>query len=110
MSKEEIQALVTESPLTQQMNQSIVSIGNQNTKKSKEMSKKVTQTFLRKSQTMAYQEHKIVGKHPSARDGHSLTKLSEDYFLVFGGDRHMMQYNDIFILDTQQLLEHLDLQ
>ena len=33
-----------------------------------------------------------------ARDGHSAVVL-DDNFIVFGGDRHHMPFNDLFILD-----------
>ena len=49
---------------------------------------------------MNYQLTRIVGKRPSARDGHSFTSINENLFVVFGGDRHMMQYNDIYIFDA----------
>lgn len=40
------------------------------------------------------------GSRPSARDGHT-SELCGDYFFVFGGDRHQMPFNDLFVLDLK---------
>lgn len=99
LTKEEYQSYISPSPICEEMTQSINTIGNQNSKKSREISKMIDMTFLERCQTLDYQEHRIVGKRPSARDGHSFTQIAPDRFLVFGGDRHMMQYNDTFVFD-----------
>lgn len=40
----------------------------------------------------------VVSAQPSARDGHS-AQISEDGLLfVFGGDRHLMPFNDLYIM------------
>ena len=44
---------------------------------------------------------KIKGKRPAARDGHSGLLYGGKYFVVFGGDRHHMPFNDTFILDVK---------
>ena len=44
---------------------------------------------------------KIKGKRPAARDGHSGLLYGGRYFVVFGGDRHHMPFNDTFILDVK---------
>lgn len=38
------------------------------------------------------------GNRPAPRDGHSGI-LYDNYFMVFGGDRHHMPFNDLFALD-----------
>ena len=38
------------------------------------------------------------GNRPAPRDGHSAV-LYNNYFMVFGGDRHHMPFNDLFALD-----------
>lgn len=43
---------------------------------------------------------KIKGKRPAARDGHTGI-VNGDLFIVFGGDRHHMPFNDTFILDLK---------
>ncbi len=43
---------------------------------------------------------KIKGKRPAARDGHTGIVFGK-YFLVFGGDRHHMPFNDTFLLDVK---------
>lgn len=44
---------------------------------------------------------KINGKRPPARDGHTGI-VYENYFIVFGGDRHHMPFNDTFYLDLKK--------
>ena len=39
------------------------------------------------------------GNRPAPRDGHS-GLMFNNYFMVFGGDRHHMPFNDIFALDV----------
>jgi len=40
------------------------------------------------------------GKRPAARDGHTGVMFGK-YFIVFGGDRHHMPFNDTFALDLK---------
>lgn len=40
------------------------------------------------------------GRRPAARDGHTAV-LHGDRFVVFGGDRHHMPFNDLFLLDVE---------
>lgn len=44
---------------------------------------------------------KTRGKRPAARDGHTGIVFG-NYFIVFGGDRHHMPFNDTFILDLKR--------
>jgi len=44
---------------------------------------------------------KIQGKRPAPRDGHS-SIVYGDYFVIFGGDRHHMPFNDMFMLDLRK--------
>ncbi len=44
---------------------------------------------------------KTRGKRPAARDGHTGIVFG-NYFIVFGGDRHHMPFNDTFILDLKK--------
>ena len=44
------------------------------------------------------------GKRPAARDGHTGITFG-NYFIVFGGDRHHMPFNDTFILDVRSELQ-----
>jgi len=43
----------------------------------------------------------VKGKRPAARDGHSAVIVNEQWFMVFGGDRHHMPFNDLFALDLE---------
>eukprot|EP00347_Sterkiella_histriomuscorum_P011091 403373787 len=44
---------------------------------------------------------KVQGKRPAPRDGHSAI-IYGDYCIIFGGDRHHMPFNDIFMLDLRK--------
>ena len=44
----------------------------------------------------------VVPVSPSARDGHSCEVSSDGALLVFGGDRHLMPFNDLYMM---QLME-----
>ena len=41
------------------------------------------------------------GKRPTARDGHTGIVYG-DYYIVFGGDRHHMPFNDLSYLDLKK--------
>lgn len=41
-----------------------------------------------------------VGRRPAARDGHT-GAVWNNFFVVFGGDRHHMPFNDLFMLDLE---------
>ena len=45
------------------------------------------------------------GKRPMARDGHT-GLIFGDSFVVFGGDRHHMPFNDAFLLDLKADFAH----
>lgn len=40
------------------------------------------------------------GKRPAPRDGHTGIVYG-NYFIVFGGDRHHMPFNDFYVLDIK---------
>lgn len=44
---------------------------------------------------------KVAGKRPAPRDGHSCV-IFGDYCVIFGGDRHHMPFNDMFMLDLRK--------
>lgn len=47
--------------------------------------------------------NRMVGRRPCARDGHS-SVLCENYCFIFGGDRHLMSYNDLFAVDLDKFI------
>jgi hypothetical protein len=47
----------------------------------------------------------VVPACPSARDGHSANMTHDGRLFIFGGDRHQMPFNDLFMIDTNRLLE-----
>ena len=64
-----------------------------------------TQTLLNMSIGTSNQQPKVkvlVEKQPAGRDGHS-SFLFGDKWIVFGGDRHHMPYNDTYVLDLKKL-------
>ena len=40
----------------------------------------------------------IRGAKPTARDGHIGTVDSKGFMYVFGGDRHLMPFNDLYMI------------
>ena len=44
--------------------------------------------------------NKISGKKPCARDGHSAV-IHKGHIIIFGGDRHRMSFNDMFIFNLE---------
>ena len=43
---------------------------------------------------------KINQVNPQARDGHACI-IYQDKMVIFGGDRHHMPFNDLFLIDLQ---------
>ena len=39
---------------------------------------------------------------PKSRAGHTAIIFGGDYLIVFGGDRHHMPFNDLFLLDLRK--------
>lgn len=44
----------------------------------------------------------VVPVSPSARDGHSAEVSADGALLVFGGDRHLMPFNDLYLMQLQE--------
>ena len=40
----------------------------------------------------------IKGSKPTPRDGHTASVCSNGYMYVFGGDRHHMPFNDLYMI------------
>jgi len=40
----------------------------------------------------------VAGIQPAARDGHSTEISSDGLMFVFGGDRHHMPFNDLYLM------------
>lgn len=43
----------------------------------------------------------VRGIQPAARDGHSTEISSDGLMFVFGGDRHLMPFNDLFLMKCE---------
>lgn len=43
----------------------------------------------------------ITDRKPTARDGHCAVKDSHGFMYVFGGDRHLMPFNDLYMIKLQ---------
>lgn len=52
---------------------------------------------------LSMQAQRMQGKRPIARDGHTGI-IFNNTFIVFGGDRHHMSFNDLFMLDLKREL------
>jgi len=48
----------------------------------------------------------IEGKQPPGRDGHSSFQVN-NYWVIFGGDRHHMPFNDTYVLDLEKVVSTL---
>ena len=44
---------------------------------------------------MPLRNHSMLGRRPCARDGH-IAFMWKDKLFIFGGDRHLMSFNDFF--------------
>ena len=44
----------------------------------------------------------IEGIQPTARDGHSMEISEDGLMFVFGGDRHHMPFNDLYLVKLNQ--------
>ena len=86
------------SPTTESMVKTLESIGNQETSKNE------------LKQEIIYDEsHRfIIGKKPCARDGQTVT-LWGDNMYIFGGDRHLMAFNDLYSFDLEKGLKSIEL-
>ncbi len=50
----------------------------------------------------------IIGKKPCARDGQTIAVCKNKMF-IFGGDRHLMCFNDLYWFDLEKGLKSLEL-
>ena len=49
----------------------------------------------------------VPGIFPAARDGHTCEISDEGLMFVFGGDRHLMPFNDLYLMKLWNLFIHL---
>ena len=47
-----------------------------------------------------FKTNRIIGRRPGGRDGHSAINF-QGSLIIFGGDRHLMAYNDLFVVDLE---------
>ena len=80
------------------MLKTLESIGNQ------EISKKELKQEIIYDESHRY----IIGKKPCARDGQSVC-VSGGKMYIFGGDRHLMAFNDLYSFDLDKGLKSLEL-
>jgi hypothetical protein len=50
----------------------------------------------------------IIGKKPCARDGQTVSVLNGKMY-IFGGDRHLMAFNDLYQFDLGKGIKSLEL-
>ncbi len=48
----------------------------------------------------------LIGKKPCARDGQTASVYC-DYMVIFGGDRHMMSFNEVYLFRMDKALKNL---
>lgn len=80
------------------MLKTLESIGNQ------EMSKSELKQEIMYDDSHRY----IIGKKPCARDGQSVS-VYKDCMYIFGGDRHLMAFNDLYSFDLVKGIQSLEL-
>jgi len=51
--------------------------------------------------SVAHKSALVRGNKPTPRDGHSATVDSRGYMFVFGGDRHHMPFNDLYMIKLE---------
>ncbi|EGR29299.1 kelch motif family protein, putative [Ichthyophthirius multifiliis] len=93
------------SPTTETMKNSIVSVGNP-IGKNKNSLKIQDQSKTNIQQQFDFKQNKVMGRRPCARDGHSAI-ICDNQCFIFGGDRHLMAYNDIYIVDLDKIINSL---
>ena len=105
--------LTKKSPTTESMKNSIIAITYSRTGRSsdadsaKKMKKGMTTFFGEVSSRFQLPvDGKLQGHKPCARDGHSAFML-RDRMLIFGGDRHKMSFNDVYILSVDALISNV---
>jgi Kelch motif/Galactose oxidase, central domain len=76
-----------------------------NKKKKNKKSLDQTENFVNKiySGPPATVKGRVKGRIPYSRDGHSAT-LYDNYMIIFGGDRHQMAFNDIYLYSINERL------
>lgn len=78
------------------MVKTLESIGNQETTKNE-----------LKQEIMYDESHRyIIGKKPCARDGQTVN-ICDDKMFIFGGDRHLMAFNDLYSFDLEKGLKSI---
>lgn len=88
------------------MKNSIVTVGNP-MGKAKYALKILEDSYSRiQSNSPDQMQNKMIGRRPCARDGHSAV-ISDNQCFIFGGDRHMMSYNDLYAVDLDKIVETL---
>lgn len=55
---------------------------------------------LTETQTVKYTDL-VEGNRPPPRDGHSAVVDSQGYMFIFGGDRHHMPFNDLYMIKLE---------
>lgn len=93
------------SPTSEAMKNALITIGNPmpelKVKKGKttDFGRITYSKFLEPIKAYA---HLKIGKKPCARDGHNAI-VDGNKLVVFGGDRHKMSFNDLFMLSLDKI-------
>jgi hypothetical protein len=97
--KDQISKLELNSPTTIAMKYSInnISFANNSPKSNKGLNHKINGNFIEIAKNLVTNPIESIRK-PYPRDGHS-TVLLEDKMIVFGGDRHLISFDDIYLCE-----------
>lgn len=72
-------------------------LGNSNNNSTKKIGEEPLSATLMEDDESALKINQI---NPQARDGHACV-VYENKMVIFGGDRHHMPFNDLFLLDLE---------
>jgi hypothetical protein len=90
------------SPTSEAMRYSLKSMGVQHHRHITQPEKQLTVPAIRYDSVRSF----LIGKKPCARDGQTAV-VYRDYMVIFGGDRHMMSFNDIFLFRMDKALKNM---
>ncbi|KRX04088.1 hypothetical protein PPERSA_08303 [Pseudocohnilembus persalinus] len=62
------------------------------------------QQLMQDNQKYKLVDNMLIGKKPCGRDGQSCDLIEGGKLVIFGGDRHLMSFNDTFIFDLDKTI------
>lgn len=105
LSEFNVEAVLPErklSPISEAMKFSLKAMGAQHSRSISPEKRQLRIPAIRYDASRSF----LLGKKPCARDGQTAC-VYRDYMVLFGGDRHMMSFNDIFLFRMDKALRSL---